>query len=125
MRRAIIALAMVLAASPANAQNNSLVSSGFAGAGVKTCAEFLRDYDPEAEIRSIAVLLYLSWAQGLMSGLNVGYDAANKPMKDLREWSFLGQVTHLETFCNNNPSKPYAEAVYDLFNSLPTLAERN
>jgi hypothetical protein len=126
MRRTHIALAMVLTASAANAQDSQPAAIGFAGAGQKTCAEFVREYDPqsETEFRSIAVLLYLSWAQGLMSGLNIRHDAATKPMKDLREWSFVAQVTHLQTFCNKNPSKQFAEAVYDLFNSLPTLAER-
>ncbi len=110
MRQTIIALAMVLTASVANAQEEFDTE----GVGVKTCGEFALQYRSSP---TDTELFYFNWAQGYMSGLN----AMRTSRKVLNSISFREKLTRVRSYCSNHPFAQYFEAVTDLYNSMPTF----
>ncbi len=120
MRTIIIALAMVMAASVANAQERTQhVVMGF---GVSTtCGAFAAQYrtaPEEAESR------YFTWAQAFMSGLNMRFDLdknVTSSSRDLNAWSLEEEKEHIRIYCNDHLLESYILAVLDLYSSLPTI----
>jgi hypothetical protein len=88
------------------------------GAGTSSCAEFAKLYrqNPEA-----TESYFFFWAQGFLSGLNLGLLAAKRPLHDLAAWSFNDQKARIRQFCDQRPLLTYNHAVLDLFTALPEI----
>ena len=113
--RTIMALAMILTASAANAQDAHISVTEL---GLRTCAQFAQDYrETKDDPRHVVELAYFSWAHGFMSAMN--NQMANEQTRNLTEWSPSAQTAHLAAFCDKNHSQPYVTAVFDLYRSLP------
>lgn len=84
------------------------------GLGATSCAEFAQLYkrDPKS-----TELYFFTWAQGYMSGLNMGLLASKQPAKELGSET-NDQTLALRTYCSDNPLKTYMDAVLDLWKSL-------
>jgi len=93
--------------------------AGFAypvhGVGTSSCAEFAKMYQGDPEISE---RVFFSWAQGFMSGLNLGAKANNKQMRDLAG-IVDDQKRALRAYCANNPLKSYMDAVIGYYAQLP------
>jgi hypothetical protein len=86
------------------------------GAGTISCGEFARSHrknDPPE-------VLFFTWAQGFMTGLNVaGFSSEKLPPRNLAGTAMEHQLRHVRSFCDRRPLAQYYEAVVDLFQSLP------
>jgi hypothetical protein len=116
MRSIIAALAMVLAASVANAQHYKGALT--AGTGSLTCGKFAQDYAHNTRIEDI----YFNWAQGFMSGVNVmettvehhfPNDLSARPPEDLK--------SEIRSYCGEHPLALYIEAVAYTMSLLPKM----
>jgi hypothetical protein len=88
------------------------------GAGVSTCAEvtaYVNDHPDKA-------IMFFSWAQGFMSGLNVQKGLARQKSHDLGAMSTSDQQERLKSVCDQNPTATYGSIVLAFYNSLPELA---
>jgi hypothetical protein len=65
--------------------------------GSVNCAEFAKMYHPDN-----AELVFFSWAQGFMSGLNMAAMASQKQTRDLAGIA-VDQKRALRSYCANNP----------------------
>lgn len=123
--RMIIALVLLLTIDVARAQEDALAKMGLSGIGATSCSQVIANYrkkQPEQQKATFGVI-YLSWAQGFMSGINRGNDALNKPVKNLQASPPSAQTEHLMEFCDKNSSKLFVTAVFDLFYALPEFTE--
>ncbi len=79
MRTVIAALAMVLGAGVANAQENSLAKIGLSGLGASSCGWITANYrrKQSRQAKTMWAAIYLAWAHGFISGINRGNDALN------------------------------------------------
>jgi hypothetical protein len=77
------------------------------GAGTYTCAEFAQQYK---ESPQFVETLYFSWAQGFMTGQNLGARIRRDFGGDIET-----QKGILRKCCADNPIKSYGEAVVDLY----------
>ena len=123
--RIIPTLAMLLAAGVASAQTkDQLAELGLAGVGATPCREVIAHFGQSEQSRKISELVYLSWAQGFISGINQQFRIDNIPMKNLFEWSPDAQIAHLMAFCDKHQSDLFVYAVHDLFDALPDVTKR-
>lgn len=125
--RLTTAIVLLVIAGAAKAQENQLAKIGLSGIGATSCSQVISNYSKKQPERRKAIfgVIYLSWAQGFMSGINRGNDALNKPVKNLEAWSPSVQTEHLMTYCDKNSSKLFVTSVFDLFYSLPDFSEQN
>jgi hypothetical protein len=110
--RTVIALAMILTASAANAQKYKGWGIGY---GAATCRQFAQDYRLSVDEEKI----YFSWAQGFMTATNLGN--TNGTYRDLSAWSVDDQSAFIRSYCNSHPLSNYGEAVFALLFSLPVI----
>lgn len=89
-----------------------------AGVGVRTCAQFAKDYQNDP-LNSEAV--YNNWGLGFMSGMNVALDVLDKPRRDLSSMSFEAKKAYMRSFCDRNPLKNYMDGVLEMFGVSPIL----
>jgi hypothetical protein len=84
------------------------------GIGNTSCAQFAELY---REAPDDTETLYYSWAQGVMSGLNVSLRGARA---DLLPHNFDAddQKAYMRRFCDKRPSAFYIDAVMDLYATL-------
>jgi hypothetical protein len=83
------------------------------GVGTATCGKFAEMYRTSPDSSE---MYYLSWAQGLMSGINI---VAQKGMKrDLMSMDFEEQKRFIREYCDSHPLATYASAVAELFGKL-------
>ena len=85
------------------------------GAGAGSCAAFAEAY---AANPVTAEAVYFSWAQGFMTGANIAAASASHRYSDLGGVA-KDQQARIRAFCAAHPAGPYAEAVFDLYKSLP------
>jgi len=113
--RTIIALPMILMAGVANAQQNKPMY--LSGAGATSCAEFGEQYKRDAAVEHY----YFAWAQGFMSGINLGVEGATHTNRvhDLSAVSATEQELRIRQYCIQRPLSSYVEAVTNLFGTLP------
>ncbi len=126
---AALTLAFILiASSVTNAQEDlpPLIRAGLSGVGATSCSQVIANYSKKRPEREKALFgaVYLSWAQGFISGINRGNDALNRPVKNVEAWPPDVQTQHLITFCDKNPSKLFVTAAFDLFYALPEFTEQ-
>ncbi len=103
-----------------------LIKAGLSGLGATSCSQVISNYRKKQPQRDKAVFgaLYLSWAQGFISGINRGNYALNRPIKDVEAWSPDVLTAHLMEFCDKHSSELFVTAVFDLFYALPEFAEQ-
>ena len=90
------------------------VEDAMAGAGLTTCAVFASRYKENPEKVGI---IYFTWAQGFMSGLNTGLIASHSETPDLHPNDFdtEDQQGHIRHYCDQHPLADYFEATLDLY----------
>lgn len=91
-----------------------------AGVGVRTCAQFGQDYKVNPSTNET---IYINWALGLLSGMNIVFETLDKPKRNLASLSLQEKKVHMREFCDQHPLKMYMDGVLEMFGSLP-LAEK-
>src|SRR6516162_596709 len=110
--RTIITHCMILTAGVANAQRHQS-----SGVGARSCAQFAEDY---RQSPGVTEQVYFSWAQGFMSGMNFALSSDDKlTYRDLNSSPAETQKAFIRKYCNDLPLGYFADAVLNLFNSLP------
>ncbi|MGY0574038.1 hypothetical protein ACTGJ9_025660 [Bradyrhizobium sp. RDM12] len=84
------------------------------GLGATSCAEFAKMYQSDPKNME---LYFFTWAQGYMSGLNMGLLANKQEAKELGAET-NDQALALRTYCADNPLKTYMDAVLNLWKTL-------
>ena len=87
------------------------------GAGTKSCAVFARTYKDKPKT---ADMIYFSWAQGYMSGVNLAAGINNKDYRpaNLNAMAVAVQQRFIRDFCDRNPLKDFREAVDTLLGNI-------
>lgn len=114
--RTIIALAMGLTASVANAQQSDPVKT--MGIGTSRCERFLQLYDATS---TAADDVYFTWATGFMSGLNTAITTQKTSSHDLSAKSEDEQKSLLRSYCTNHPLGTYMQAVLNVYFDLTII----
>ncbi len=114
MRNVAILLAVTVLSSAAAAEDETV---GAIGAGTATCAKYaegVKKWPDEA------TNLFTSWAQGFMSGVNVGFYVKNPEEKlpNIDAWSVKAQQQWINDYCDKHPLKLYAQAVADMLDAM-------
>jgi hypothetical protein len=107
----VVIVAAIIALTTQTSAKEKTVLQGF---GSATCGRFADLYrrDPKN-----AEQWFYFWAQGFMSGLNVG--AKNQDLaRDLSSMSIEDQMKQLRAYCDMHPLAEYFEAVAYLFGEL-------
>jgi hypothetical protein len=111
--RALLSVGLVLATTVSARCENNVV-----GYGINSCATFGQGYKKHPEI---AEELYFGWAQGFMSGLNIGAHATGHRSKDVTASSDDAQKRSIRDRCNEHPLGSYYDAVLELMKSFPSM----
>lgn len=94
-----------------------------AGAGVNKCREVTAIYAQDARNGRQGELAFqlewYSWAQGLMTAMNLTRAVNGTKMKDLKAVPMEVQQETLLQFCWQNPDKEYTEGIPPMFNDFP------
>src|SRR5262249_42461238 len=87
------------------------------GAGTRSCAVFARTYKDKPKT---AGMIYFSWAQGYMSGVNLAAGINNKDYRpaNLNAMTVAAQQRYIRDFCDRNPLKDFREAVDTLLGNI-------
>src|SRR4026208_1573045 len=90
------------------------------GAGTKSCAVFARTYKDKPKT---AEMIYFSWAQGYMSGVNVAAGINNRDVRsaNLNAMPVTAQQRYIRDFCARNPLKDYRDAVDALLGEIRSM----
>jgi hypothetical protein len=91
------------------------------GLGSLSCAEFAKMYRDDP---STTELYFFSWAQGFMSGMNMGALATKNTTRDLAGIT-ADQQRALRTYCANNPLKNYMDGVIEYYGKLPVSPQNS
>ncbi len=84
------------------------------GLGAQACASFASNFKKNPMMEAF----YFTWAQGYMSGLNMGLLAIGNEMTDLGDFDIDRQQSFIRRFCDQHPLKNYTDAVDDLFTTM-------
>jgi hypothetical protein len=90
-------------------------AAGSAGAGVRPCVQYFEDYQKHLGVEDV----WLDWAQGFMTGLNVLFHEKGHPTKNLVGISNTDQEASFLIYCEQHPSTRFSDAVGFVFMSLP------
>jgi hypothetical protein len=112
MKELFAGLALGLLMTSAQAQAQTYVQMGI---GSSTCAQYLNLYrlDPNGTEQA-----YFDWAQGFLSGWNLGRMDAKKPVIDLASISIVSQQEYLRSYCDKHPLSDFASGVLTLITRL-------
>ena len=77
--------------------------------GMETCGKFARSYAQSTVVEEI----YFQWAQGFITGMNVGKVAIAGVIRDLN-WEPTPMAA-IREYCNDHPPASYQDAAVDLF----------
>jgi hypothetical protein len=102
--RTFIALAMILTAGVANAQQDNRPTY-IMGLGAYNCNDTARFFAVNPSNEG----LFFTWAQGFMSGLNIATASAvhiNK-VRHLAAWNIDDQKSFLRIYCDQHPLQSY------------------
>ena len=102
--------ALLLASSSAIAAEGD-VDNAVAGAGLASCGEYI-----EATTKPGMPMIFVSWAQGFLSGLNFAYAGAGKNFVALPDHQSIR--LYLDNYCRSNPLKSPRDATLELFKDL-------
>jgi hypothetical protein len=108
-------IAAVIAAFPgrAPAQTNGGIeglSAAGSGVGVTLCSEFNR-----SRKKAETEFLFFTWAEGYLTGWNLGPPADSPLHAELSSMPRLEQMKFLRIWCESNPTKRYMEGATQLF----------
>jgi hypothetical protein len=106
-RISLILAAFILTVSRAYAGDNTEM-----GLGASTCGQFSDIYRKAPELAERA---YFGWAQGMMTGMNLGSGAHGGIVKKLDSIQVEEQQRTIRDFCNDHPLAPYRQAVTILY----------
>jgi hypothetical protein len=113
--RALFAVGTLLLVSVvASAQTTQVVVRG---AGTSSCADFAKLYK---QAPKTAEDLFVSWAFGYWSGINVQLLNEHKPLRNVAG-SYESMSLFLRTECDRRPLVPFVTIVNDHFTSAPQL----
>jgi hypothetical protein len=87
----------------------------FGGAGISSCTVFAEQYRGS---REVVELVYFSWAQGFMAGLNATDTKATGRARDISSMVTVEQKGYLRSYCDAHPLSEYMHAVWDLYMQL-------
>lgn len=82
------------------------------GPGTATCAEYANLYKRSPKSTDS---VFLSWAQGFLSGMNSEAILAHRPTADLGSLSLDEQGEQIRLYCDEHPLGDYVQAVLTLF----------
>jgi hypothetical protein len=100
-------------AKPAPAMNPTLADRGAAegGVGIYPCAEFTK-------VREKLEAVFFTWAQGFLTGWNMGVPDDAGLSVELSKLSWDEQKQFIREYCEANPTKRYLEGVIALMAKL-------
>lgn len=84
------------------------------GLGATSCAEFAKMYQSDPKNME---LMFFTWAQGFLSGINMGLLANKQEARELAG-EMRDQNLALRAYCAENPLKTYMDAVLQLWGTL-------
>jgi hypothetical protein len=91
------------------------------GVGTDSCAEFGNIYKSDPKF---AELIFGSWVQGFLSGLNIQRAIDHKPMRNIPSPDG-GQNRAVRSLCDHRPLATFFEVVVEYYDSLPEFPEKN
>jgi hypothetical protein len=91
------------------------LSAAGGGVGIYLCAEFTRLRE-KPEVAD----LFFTWAEGFLTGWNMGVPDDSGLSVELSELSRDEQKQFIRDYCNANPTKRYLEGVTALMSKLRT-----
>jgi hypothetical protein len=109
MRPLCILFLLALAATPASAQRDL---AGSMGVGTTSCAQFGQAYTESPEIWE---MIYFSWAQGYMAGLNMMFVNQGGTGIDLAAIDVDQQQHLIRKYCADNPLEDFQDAAMHLY----------
>ena len=109
-----LAGALVTGVAPAKADDAMIVM----GPGTMNCMQFSALRRQPQPVAQAAENDFFFWAQGIMSGINMGKEAMGQPTKNLSSIDIDDQRQLLREYCNAHPTKTYMDGVIDLLNQL-------
>jgi hypothetical protein len=112
MRTILAVVIMWMLCSAALAEEISVIR----GVGTGSCAEFASTYNKNA---TVAELVYDSWGQGFMSGLNAELGSKREPMRNIPPST--NEFSRIRHACDEHPQAAFWEIVFDYFLSLPEI----
>jgi hypothetical protein len=95
--------------------------SALRGVGTGSCAEFGKAYQGNPKL---AEVVYGSWTQGFLSGLNLQRAIDHKPMRDLPSPEG-GQNRSIRSLCDRRPLATFFEVAIEYFDSLQEMPVKN
>ena len=81
-----------------------------------SCAEFAKSY---AANPTVTEELYFTWAQGVMSGLNLSSASDTGTYRYIEGNDMVSHKIRIRSYCEAHPLTQYVGAVLDLLKSLP------
>jgi hypothetical protein len=87
------------------------------GVGTTSCAQFAQDYRRSPRTADI---VYMSWAEGFMSGWNAGALSDQKALRDLGVKTAEDESRAIRYYCDAHPLASFLDAVLDVYFSLPS-----
>lgn len=90
------------------------------GAGAASCQQYAQSYARNPDLTD---QIYFSWAQGFMTGWNVGGlgQGQSSYFRNLAAIPIDQQHRKIREYCNQHPSADFDKAVMDLYMALPML----
>ena len=104
----------------------SASSEEIAGTGVgnQSCGQFAKSYRSNPS-PTVVELTFFSWAQGFMTGWNVGLSDQKDLKIDLSAMRMQEQKKYLRDYCDKHPLKNYMDGVVELMGHIKSLNVKN
>jgi hypothetical protein len=88
----------------------------YAGIGAISCGEIAKGYRQNpTQIEN----MMMTWAQGFMSGANMGLTVTEGQYRDLAAMTIEAQEASLRNYCDEHPMAEFLKAAVDLYLKLP------
>ena len=114
----------IIVSSPREATADS--SRTTAGAGTSLCSVFSREYDQDPETTA---WIYLSWAQGYLSAVNLQRARLGQTAADMlpTDFDLPKQIGFLQAYCRRLPDRNFEQAAIGMYHEMlkrwPTAAD--
>lgn len=119
----LVCLSMIVS-SPREAAADSLRTT--AGAGTSLCSAFSREYDQDP---GTTAWIYLSWAQGYLSAVNLQRARLGQTAADMlpTDFGLPKQIGFLQAYCRSLPDRSFEQATIGMYHEMlerwPTAAD--
>jgi hypothetical protein len=94
------------------------------GVGNHSCAQFAKFYRTNPS-PTVTELTFFSWAQGFMTGWNVGLSGQKDFTINLSDMKVEDQKKYLRDYCDKHPLKNYMDGVTALMAQIKYLNAKN